>query len=354
MQQFTLTPSTQAETGLQLQISRWHALVAFGALDNQLCIGAGARVLALGIQQSNDTFVPAGSTFVPGRSLMSMMGAAPEVGALYKPNGLPWRLGATLRAPVSARPVGAGEIVVDASGVERAGGYVIPANIVQPWEAEVGVALQAGPRPLNPAWQDPHEQEAPARFTIARARSERAEQLRREEARMARLPEVQRNAALASLAAGETRLREAEDAWLDAEVERLEKRRRARYANWPREKIMLVSSFLVSGPTRGALDVASFLDQRVEPFGHRVTVTPRVGIEAEPLHDLVRGRIGTYLEPSRIEGGTARQHLTCGADIKLFAFDAWGLFSETMWRLSFSADLAPRYTNWGVGLGAWH
>ena len=103
-----------------------------------------------------------------------------------------------------------------------------------------------------------------------------------------------------------------------------------------------------------AVRIASFLDQKLEPFGRSVTVMPRFGIEAEPLPDRVRARIGTYLEPSRFPEGNARQHLTCGADIKLIPFDAWGLFGATTWRLSFAVDLAPRYANWGVGIGAWH
>ena len=105
---------------------------------------------------------------------------------------------------------------------------------------------------------------------------------------MARLPAAQQEAALASLAA-EGAVRKAEDERMDAESERLEKRRRARYANWPREKVMVVSSLLVSGPTRGAIDVASFLDQKIEPFGRRVTVAPRVA-SGRALHDLVRAR----------------------------------------------------------------
>jgi hypothetical protein len=354
LQQFNLSPATSTDPGLTLQISRWHALAAFGALDNQLSIGGGARVLALAIQQSGDTFVPASSTFIPQRTLMSMVGVAPEVGALYKPNGATWRVGASLRAPVSARTLGQADTIVDKDGIERAGTFAVPEKVVQPWEAEIGVALQAGPRPLNPPWPNPHEAEAPVRDAIARAREARAARAEEEMARIATLPEAQRRIAIVTMNEREEALRTVENQRLEEESKRLLLQRRARYANWPREKILLLASVLITAPSDNAIDVASFLDQKVEPFGQQFTFMPRVGIEAEPIPNWLRARVGSYLEPSRIDGGTPRQHLTVGSDIKLAPFDAWGLIADTMWRFSFAVDLAPRYSNWGVGFGAWH
>jgi hypothetical protein len=65
-------------------------------------------------------------------------------------------------------------------------------------------------------------------------------------------------------------------------------------------------------------------------------------------------RVGTYLEPSRYDGATPRQHFTFGADIRLFPLDFWGLLPEADWKLGLFVDLAPRYTNWGLGIGNWH
>jgi len=107
-----------------------------------------------------------------------MTGLAPETGALLMPTGQRWRLGATFRAPVSGGVLGSGR---------SAGGLVLPTNIEQPWETEVGVAYQLGPRPLNPSWINPHEQESRVRNYIAdeRARRER----RNEEIVIAAAPE---------------------------------------------------------------------------------------------------------------------------------------------------------------------
>ena len=49
------------------------------------------------------------------------------------------------------------------------GGVQATLNLVE--ELEVGAALQVGPRPLNPRWLNPHDQEAHHRPPIADCRS---------------------------------------------------------------------------------------------------------------------------------------------------------------------------------------
>jgi len=343
LQQSDLTPNTDATPGLTLQNSRWRALLAYGFFGNQLAVGVGARIIAMQISQTGQ--------FVPGRTLFTMVGASPEAGALYKPDGAPWRIGATLRAPAVARSLGKSETTVDPEGVEHAANFILPEKVVLPWEAEIGVALQAGPRPLNPKWINPHEQEAPLHAAVEAARAKRATE---HADKLTRTPANRRADVARAIRDQEESLRKIEDMRVQAESDRLLAERRARYENWPREKILMVASVLFTGASDGTIDIASFLDQKLEPFGRSLTIMPRFGIEAEPIHDRLRGRIGSYLEPSRFASGVARQHLTGGADIKLFPFDAWGLFGATTWRLSFAVDLAPRYANWGVGIGAWH
>ena len=85
-----------------------------------------------------------------------------------------------------------------------------------------------------------------------------------------------------------------------------------------------------------------------------MSLSPRVGIESEPIPNWVVARVGSYLEPSRFDEGTARQHFTFGGDLKLGAFSPWGIFGDEVWRLKLAVDLAPRYQNIGIGLGAWH
>ncbi len=342
LQQYTLSGRDASAPSLTVNIGRWKALGAYALFGGQLMLGGGFRAATLGItQRGGDN----------NGTLLTMTGIGPEVGALLMPDGVPWRLGATLRSTVSGGPFGSDKSTIDASGVRRAGDIILPTQVVLPWEAEVGVAYQLGPRPLNPPWPNPHDQEGPVRDRIAHDRAARALEY---EAELARTSEDLRPAVRRHHAREEEALRDLEDARLDAEDKRLYRVRRARYNNWPRERILLLASVLFTGPSNDVVSVEGFLDQRHEQVGRSLSLTPRLGIEAEPLPDRLRARVGTYLEPSRYDDGVARQHFTFGGDVKLFPFDLWGLLGQTTWRVAFYVDVAPRYTNGGIGIGTWH
>jgi hypothetical protein len=331
LQQFSLTSqSPSSSSSLTMQIGRWKALGAYGLLDGQLIVGAGARIVTMQIVERN------------AGTLLTMTGAAPETGALLMPTGQQWRLGATFRAPVSGGVLG---IPGNASGL------VLPTNIVEPWEAELGVAYQLGPRPLNPGWENPRDQEAELRGEIERDRDKRALEYALE---LALTPPREQAAKRAVQQAQEKALRAIEDEHVREASAQLRLVREARFANWPREKILLLASALVTGPSADAISVEGFLDQRLERVGQQPTVTPRLGIEGEPLRDRMILRAGTYVEPSRYAGGSARQHFTFGADVRLFPLAFWGLLPEATWKIGLFVDLAPRYQNAGIGLGNWH
>ncbi|MGH7271768.1 MAG: hypothetical protein ACREJ3_15155, partial [Polyangiaceae bacterium] len=261
-----------------------------------------------------------------------------------------WRIGAAARAPVSG-VFGSENATVSPAGVRSAGPFVLPSSVVLPWEVDIGIAYQLGPRPLNPGWENPHDQEAWLRRSLADERSARA---RRHEDEIASLPPATRATRSAELAEEEASVRIVEDQRLDDEVRRLRAVRQARYANWPREKILLLASVLLTGPSSNAISVEDFLDQRAETVGRTVSATPRLGLEGEPIRDRMLLRVGTYVEPSRYDDGVPRQHFTFGGDVRLFPVDFWGLLPEANWKLALVVDLAPRYTNYGIGIGNWH
>ncbi len=279
-----------------------------------------------------------------------MAGASPEVGALYMPTGVQWRFGAALRASVSGGASGSDSVTNDA-GVVEAGPFVLPSQITLPWEAEVGAAYQLGPRPLNPGWENPHEEEHWLRQRIV---DQRAERELLHDAELEMLPPIARAARAAAIQVEEAQARADEDQELASVSKRLHDERRARYENWPREKILLLGSVLFSGPSSNAVSLQGFVDQRVETVGRSLTVTPRLGMEGEPLRDLLTVRVGTYVEPSRYAEGTPRQHFTFGGDVRLFPLDFWGIFPHAVWKIAFVIDLAPRYENYGIGIGNWH
>jgi hypothetical protein len=347
LEQFSLSKSPSSglfniarpPNGLTMQVGRWKALAAYGFLDGQLVVGAGARVLTMQLFQNG------------GPTLLTVTGAAPEVGALIMPTGSQWRIGAAARAPVGGGVSGSDNLTRTNDGVLKAGDFILPSTVEAPWEVDMGLAYQLGPRPINPGWENPHEQENRARQRVADARAERA--LLRD-AELASLPPTERLARKPELDAEEAKLRAAEDAQLAAEIQRLYNERKARYDNWPRERILLLASVLMTGASSNAVSLQGFFDQQVETVGKAVTVTPRFGIEGEPVRDLLTLRVGTYVEPSRYEEGTPRQHFTFGGDVRLFPIDFWGLLPRATWKLGFVTDLAPRYQNFGIGIGNWH
>jgi hypothetical protein len=130
---------------------------------------------------------------------------------------------------------------------------------------------------------------------------------------------------------------------------------REQYQALPRSKVLLTSSLLVSGPVRNAIGVEAFLAQRVERSGQRTSVTPRLGLEAEPVEGWLQVRAGSYLEPSRYQGRSSRLHGTLGVEARVFPWSVFGLLEDdTWWRVSGFLDASMRYLSWGVSAGLWH
>lgn len=83
-----------------------------------------------------------------------------------------------------------------------------------------------------------------------------------------------------------------------------------------------------------------------EPVGRSALLAPRVGVEHETLPGRLRTRLGTFLEPSAFARALPRPHVTGGAELFLFHyFDAWAV--------SASFDVAKRYGYFGLSFGVW-
>ena len=344
---YTVPGAAAGQPALNVTAGRYHVLGAYGIASGQVVVGAGFRAVTMQLAQSGGIL----STFNPIGASLTMTGLAPEIGVIVKPDNLPFRLGATFRAGVSGQDFGHADTTKGADGVVRSGGVIVPDAVTLPWELETGFAIQVGPRPLNPAWINPHEQVAPVHERIAAARRRRARDV---EVILAEIVPEHRAERAMELAQQEVAIQRVEQQALDVEEARLKEDRTVRYQNWPREKILVVVSALITGASTNAIALEDFLIQKREPYGDHVTVSPRIGIEAEPIRNWVKGRLGTYVEPSRFDAVSARQHFTFGGDLRLFAWEAFGLLPGQVWRLSAGLDLAPRYVNAGVSVGAWH
>ncbi len=338
-----------------VNIGRAHVLGAWSFLGGQLMVGGGARIGGMFLQTPDAQF--------------TMLGVAPEVGFLVRPDWKSFRVGATFRFPVDAGELGSPQLRIDKGGIRRAGGLVLPDHVVWPWELEVGLAVQVGPRPLNPQWINPHDQEAEL------ATLQGIERRRREAARALELAGVA-DASERRLRAKEheeARAREAEDdrRSFAKTAKQLQKERQARYLNWPREMLLVTAELLVTGDVPRGVGLEGFLGQGATPgnappgsvvgsSGSEVNFSPRFGIETEPIPGLVHTRFGSYYEPRRLKlsgsditAGVGRQHFTFGADLRVLTTTFWGLVPEITYTLQASVDIAPRYESFSVGIGNW-
>jgi hypothetical protein len=316
------------------RLDRVTGSAGWALFGGQFVLGVGARGVVLG--STSGTTSAAGGL---------------QVGALLRPNHAPYRVGITYRDTVRIDAVTGSPEERQADGTNVADGRVLPASIIVPLELEAGVAVDFGPRLLNPEWIDPDELEAPRRREVWEARLARSVATQEQ---IARAPERQREAL-------RWRLTDEENARIEDEERELSRQRAAsasalaqRSKLWPRKGVTLLASVVVTGSTPNAVGISSFLLQKREPYGSFVTASPRFGLETEVVPQWVTARAGTYLEPSRFEGGIARVHITGGADIATLKFTAWGLFAGNPWRFRLAVDGAPRYSNFALAIGQYH
>jgi hypothetical protein len=335
----------------QFAIGHVQAAQAFD--EGAFVVGAGLRILSLGVTNPG---APPGQT-----DLFNSAGTGFELGVLWKSPRLPFRVGAAFRTAVTTTPDPKSAIAANAEGDRVIGNPASPVDAIwlperleEPWDLNVGVAVQLGPRPFNPPWVDPDVRNETARRAVQRRSAERA--FRRER----RL----RQAAASSEDPAGTRA--ADDAALDDEeaidelhVRRIrEETRRAlkeRYARLPRPYVLISASVVVTGPVRECVGVESFLQRVVARSGEHTVYSPRLGIESELVPAWVKARAGTYIEPTRFASSSPRVHGTVGFDAKILDWTVFGLFDDgTEWRASTSLDAAARYLGWGVSVGVWH
>lgn len=330
MSTYRISDGSGAETAIV--VGRYHALAAANFVEGQLVVGAGVRAMSMGFDTEGGDFF--------------FVGAGPQAGVLVRPNGIPFRFGATARAPVAAPLVSTPQ---RQDGLVRAGALVLPSRVVQPWELEVGVAIQVGPRPLNVPFIDPEDADDWAEARVARARERRARELERV---LSLEPDGRGRVALAEqLERRESDLVAQEERWLTREEAYELGRLDEAYAALPRQRLLLLLSLVASGPVERGVSLERFLAQSqpgetasgvIGSAGGETNFSPRFGVEAEPIEGRLVVRAGSYYEPSRF-AAVGRQHFTFGALLNLFTTDLFGLLPELSYGVEASVDLAPRY-----------
>jgi hypothetical protein len=84
----------------------------------------------------------------------------------------------------------------------------------------------------------------------------------------------------------------------------------------------------------------SFITQTSQPGGQKTIVTLHTGLEVETIPKYLRLRVGTYREPSRYDGVSARMHITGGFELRLTPFHVW---DKRPLAISYAFDSAERY-----------
>jgi len=328
-----------------LTLQQTHFGVAYGFWEGQLTIGAGARTASLAITAEGS-----------GEPLVEMFGAGPELGATLGLEGQPFRVGLALRTHVESEAV----------DVPVAAGFELPDHVRLPWELQVGLAWQLGPRPLNRRFVNPNEERAALWRQARQDRARRiALQLEHEQLdQRLRWAQGTLPPDRAHLQNDRPRDRdfwreeEARNANLEPEIEvelatRLAERERE-VRGFSRRYLLISTELFLIGPIDDGVGLESFLQQRRQTSGEYVSFGVRAGVEGEPIAGYVKMRAGTYLEPSRFAGVGYRVHGTLGTEIRLFSWDLFGLLDEFTFRAGATADVAERYLNVGFGFGFWH
>ena len=325
---------------LTVVLNRISGSVATGFGNGQVLVGVGLRAASLSIAENSNIFT---------NNIVSTDGIGFQAGTIIKPRLLPFRIGAAFRSQIDITDVRGTSSLPD--GSQLVDGKFLPERVRIPWEVEVGAAVELGRRPLNPPRLDGSAVEDAVRAKYELRRLERAKEYGR---LLAVTPEKQREPLRRVLEQQELAVQSSEHDQLAKELTEIENAEQTEADLWSRGEIMMLASILITGNTIEGVSVADLLSQQKEPAGKSIGLSPRVALEAELYPKWLTARVGSYLEPARVEGSDSRGHATVGFDIRLFRFNPWGLFGDTPWRIRLAGDLAPRYVNYGFALGRYH
>jgi hypothetical protein len=336
---------------LAAQIAVGHLQLAHAFADGQLLFGIGMRTAGLSVAKDN-------TTSIGSQDLFSTVGTGFETGFIWRPNDWQVRVGAAYHGGFRTQASAEDNNQFILYQGDKNNELYLPSGVAQPWDVNVGVAAQLGPRPLNPRWIDPSIVLEPMRRYLEWRGHERQRRLRRaEQPASPDETEHERRHRLHKLYA-ELRAEEDLDDYERSRVERdLNDRLRRRYHELARFYVLITASLMISGSVENAVGIESMLDRTVQRSGLHASISPHIGVETEAIPNWLRLRGGFYNEPSRFESNQkgARLHATFGFDQKLFNWDVFGVWPrDAAWRIGASLDASRSYLGWGVAIGNWH
>jgi hypothetical protein len=204
-------------------------------------------------------------------TLFAITAVGGEAGATWIPHDQPFRLGANVQTGLDG-----GSVTSSNCNPASCDGYMLPSDVVAPWQLAVGAAYRFGPTPWNIS-----------------------------------------------------------------------------YAGWFRDEraVTVVADLVVIGSAAQTNGLEAWGDHELQRESEHPALSPRAGAEFEIFPGRLRIRAGTYWEPGLLEAVSGRPHVTFGAEVHVFHFNAWG---PRRVQLTATGDLAPRYENASLSIGFWH
>jgi len=338
-------PGSAQSASLEALLATYHLQFAYSFLDGQLATGVGIRYLTLEFDAGTDDDAT--------RTLFDTSGSGIEIGAVWRPNLRPYRLGLAFRTEINTEPAFSRSLLPSPEGdillTGAEGTLYLPERVSLPWDLNLGAAVQFGKRPLNPVSRTVPQVAERAALTF------RLRQLERDEERERRMAGAvsasEREVIERELAAEEAR----ESSQLERDFKQARRALAESSAMIERFYLLVTASLVISGAVEDAVGVESFLEQTVNRSGTQVVYSPRLGVESEVWEDRLKLRGGSYLEPSRFSTSHSRVHGTLGADLRLFRWDVFGLWPDDFnWQIGGSLDVARSYLSWGVSVAGWY
>jgi hypothetical protein len=327
---------------ISVTIPTAHVQFAHGFANNQLVLGLGSRIVSMSLSGPDRS-----------RSSFDSSGTGLELGAVWKPQGKPLRLGIAFRTGIRTNasytegffPNENGDLIAT-TGSDR---IFMPKSVAIPWDLNFGFAVQLGARPFNPPWY------TSADVIERQALWHRLRQLERErewKAEMATATTKDERSQIARRFKAEQR---ADDRRLARDLVAARQLIERRLVAMNRFYVQVAGSAVVTGPVDGAVGVESLVSQTVNRSGENAVISLRLGIESGVAPTFLKLRAGTYLEPTRFDSSAPRMHATAGLDIKLAVWNVFGLWPDDyMWRLGLGGDAARQYYTFGFTIGGWY
>ncbi|HEU4581190.1 MAG TPA: hypothetical protein VFS67_23190 [Polyangiaceae bacterium] len=330
---------------LSLAFNVAHVQMAYAFQRGALVLGMGTRILLMDA-----------ATRAPGQTRerpMRSMGSGLELGALWKPIGRIFSVGAAFRSGITTVPSFSDAAVLNAAGDAifdtDSGQFYLPTQAILPWDLNVGVAVELGVNPENRPWVSDR--------SLAQ-REELRIQLRmldHQDARDRALANAQTEQEIEAINASYEALLQEDQAQIDAAREAAYWRIQSYLAEAPFGHVLVSASALITGAAENAVGLESFLSQQVNRSGQDAVVSLRLGAEMGLIPNFMRLRAGTYLEPTRFETSSSRPHYTGGFDLRLGRWNVFGLWPDDyQWRLAVGADVARDYFTLGVTIAGWY